>query len=193
MMHPAPEHGIDEGAMLRPVLGKVLLDDKAAVPNEKEAVDIAELPLRDSCHEVGEHVLIHPDGLRLGTFPPVIRLGRDVERHMHGKHQGAGVRSGIAGGRQVLDVDLALGEEARQIVDDARVVQGDDVDRIGQESTLRPALLGALREVLYGAGECAEVMWTFLGISIPGWALIWFSIFTLGTIGILVFSHPRKA
>ena len=54
-------------------------------------------------------------------------------------------------------------------------------------------VLDALREVLYGAGECAEVMWTFLGISIPGWALIWFSIFTLGTIGILIRSHLRKA
>ena len=53
-------------------------------------------------------------------------------------------------------------------------------------------VLDVLREVLYGAGECAEVMWTFLGISIPGWALIWFTIFTLGTIGILVYSNRRK-
>ena len=54
-------------------------------------------------------------------------------------------------------------------------------------------LLEALREVFYGAGECAEVMWTFLGISIPGWALIWFGIFTFGTIGILLFSNRKKA
>lgn len=45
----------------------------------------------------------------------------------------------------------------------------------------------ALREVFYGSGECADVLWTFLGISIPGWALIWFTIFTAGTIGILLF------
>ncbi len=49
-----------------------------------------------------------------------------------------------------------------------------------------------LKEVLYGAGECAEVMWTFLGISIPGWALIWFTLFTLGTLGVLVFSQRNK-
>lgn len=53
-------------------------------------------------------------------------------------------------------------------------------------------LLEVLREVLYGAGECAEVMWTFLGISIPGWALIWFGIFTLGTIGILSLTKRNK-
>lgn len=54
-------------------------------------------------------------------------------------------------------------------------------------------LLEALREVFYGAGECAEVMWTFLGLSIPGWALIWFGIFTFGTIGILFFAKRNKA
>lgn len=53
-------------------------------------------------------------------------------------------------------------------------------------------ILDVLREVFYGAGECAEVLWTFLGISIPGWSLIWFAIFTLGTIGILVYSNRRK-
>ena len=53
-------------------------------------------------------------------------------------------------------------------------------------------VLDALKEVLYGAGECAEVMWTFLGISIPGWALIWFTIFTLGTFGVLIFSQRNR-
>lgn len=53
-------------------------------------------------------------------------------------------------------------------------------------------VLDALREVFYGAGECAEVLWTFLGISIPGWSLIWFSIFTLGTLGVLVFFNRNK-
>lgn len=53
-------------------------------------------------------------------------------------------------------------------------------------------VLDVLQEVLYGAGECAEIMWTFLGISIPGWALIWFGIFTLGTLGVLVISQRSK-
>jgi len=29
-------------------------------------------------------------------------------------------------------------------------------------------------KVLAGSGECASVDWSFLGLSIPGWALLWF-------------------
>ena len=32
----------------------------------------------------------------------------------------------------------------------------------------------ALRMVLTGSGECADVDWTFLGLSMPGWALLVF-------------------
>ncbi|MCB1739899.1 MAG: disulfide bond formation protein B [Gammaproteobacteria bacterium] len=32
----------------------------------------------------------------------------------------------------------------------------------------------ALELILSGSGECAEVQWTFLGLSIPGWTLIIF-------------------
>jgi len=32
----------------------------------------------------------------------------------------------------------------------------------------------AINMVLRGSGECAEVLWTFMGISIPGWTLIAF-------------------
>jgi len=35
-------------------------------------------------------------------------------------------------------------------------------------------LLEALELVFTGSGECAEVNWSFLGVSMPGWALIWF-------------------
>jgi disulfide bond formation protein DsbB len=31
-----------------------------------------------------------------------------------------------------------------------------------------------LKEVFTGSGECAEIAWTFLGLSIPWWALVWF-------------------
>ncbi|HYQ70710.1 MAG TPA: disulfide bond formation protein B [Gammaproteobacteria bacterium] len=37
----------------------------------------------------------------------------------------------------------------------------------------------ALQMVLHGSGECAEVLWRFLGLSIPGWTLIAFSGFIL--------------
>ncbi len=36
-----------------------------------------------------------------------------------------------------------------------------------------------LKEVFSGSGECAEIAWTFLGLSIPEQSLIVFSVFTL--------------
>ena len=35
-------------------------------------------------------------------------------------------------------------------------------------------LLEALELVFTGSGECAEVNWSFLGLSMPAWALVWF-------------------
>lgn len=37
----------------------------------------------------------------------------------------------------------------------------------------------ALDLVLTGSGECADVLWTFLGLSIPGWTLVAFLIMAL--------------
>jgi protein dithiol:quinone oxidoreductase len=38
-----------------------------------------------------------------------------------------------------------------------------------------------LEKVLSGSGECAEAGWRFLGLTIPGWSLLWFVL-----LGILV-------
>jgi disulfide bond formation protein DsbB len=46
--------------------------------------------------------------------------------------------------------------------------------------------LQVLTEVFYGSGECAEVYWTFLGLSMPGWTFVWYTAFTLGTIIVLL-------
>ena len=35
-------------------------------------------------------------------------------------------------------------------------------------------LADVLRKVFTGSGECAEVDWTFLGLSMPAWSLAWF-------------------
>lgn len=35
-------------------------------------------------------------------------------------------------------------------------------------------LIDSIKLMLNGTGECAEVLWTFLGISIPGWTLVAF-------------------
>jgi len=42
-------------------------------------------------------------------------------------------------------------------------------------------LTEAISMVLRGSGECAEVLWRFLGLSIPAWTLIAFSVlFVIG-------------
>ena len=48
-----------------------------------------------------------------------------------------------------------------------------------------------LNMVLAGDGDCAEVVWTFLGVSIPGWTMVGF--FGLIAIGMFVFLKPRLA
>ncbi len=45
-------------------------------------------------------------------------------------------------------------------------------------------LMDALKLVFEGSGECAEVQWTFLGLSIPGWTLIIF--LALAVFGLLL-------
>ncbi len=35
-------------------------------------------------------------------------------------------------------------------------------------------LADVLRRVFTGSGECAEVDWTFLGLAMPAWSLVWF-------------------
>ena len=37
--------------------------------------------------------------------------------------------------------------------------------------------MDAIRIILGGTGECAETHWTFLGLSIPGWTLVFFVTF----------------
>jgi disulfide bond formation protein DsbB len=37
----------------------------------------------------------------------------------------------------------------------------------------------ALSLVFRGSGECADVQWVFLGLTIPGWTLVVFTVFTL--------------
>jgi disulfide bond formation protein DsbB len=50
-------------------------------------------------------------------------------------------------------------------------------------------LTQVLSMVLEGDGDCAEVVWSFLGISIPGWTLVGF--FGLIAICAFVFLRPK--
>lgn len=59
----------------------------------------------------------------------------------------------------------------------------------GLEYMLRKFSLGqTLEKILAGSGECAEVGWTFLGLSIAGWSLLWFVL--LGVFAVFL-AMPR--
>ena len=50
--------------------------------------------------------------------------------------------------------------------------------------------IDAVRKVLDGSGECAQVNWVFLGLTIPAWTLVFFVVTLL--FGVYVFrSRPR--
>ena len=51
-------------------------------------------------------------------------------------------------------------------------------------------LFDALAKVFRGSGECAEVGWTFLGLSIAGWSLVWFVL--LGALAVFVAVIARR-
>jgi disulfide bond formation protein DsbB len=40
-------------------------------------------------------------------------------------------------------------------------------------------LTSVLPMIFKGSGDCAEIAWEFLGLSIPAWALVWFAIFAI--------------
>jgi len=43
-----------------------------------------------------------------------------------------------------------------------------------------------LEKVLSGSGECAEAGWRFLGLTIPGWSLIWFVLLGVALVWLAV-------
>jgi len=52
----------------------------------------------------------------------------------------------------------------------------------------------AIELVLRGSGECAEKGWTFLGLTIAGWSLVWFVLLALLAVGLTLAamrSNPR--
>lgn len=48
---------------------------------------------------------------------------------------------------------------------------------------------GVVRRVMTGSGECANVDWTFLGLSMPAWSLVWFVLLTAW----IVYASFRRA
>jgi disulfide bond formation protein DsbB len=49
-----------------------------------------------------------------------------------------------------------------------------------------------LPKVFKGEGDCAKVVWKFLGLSIPEWALVWFAILIIAAV-IAMLPASRRA
>jgi disulfide bond formation protein DsbB len=54
------------------------------------------------------------------------------------------------------------------------------------------SVLTALGKIFKGSGECAEVGWTFLGLSLAEWSLAWFALFGAFAVW-LAFMAMRRA
>ena len=48
-----------------------------------------------------------------------------------------------------------------------------------------------LSTALQGTGDCAEVVWRFLGLSIPGWTAVFFSLLVI--TGLVLMFRRQKA
>ena len=51
----------------------------------------------------------------------------------------------------------------------------------------------ALPKIFKGEGDCAKVTWTFLGLSIAEWALVWFVLLVLAGLYLLIVRRRRAA
>ena len=54
-------------------------------------------------------------------------------------------------------------------------------------------LTDVLRKVLTGSGECAKVDWTFLGLAMPAWVLIWATALGCGGVWLNWARRPTSA
>ena len=46
-------------------------------------------------------------------------------------------------------------------------------------------LTEAVSKIFYGDGSCAEVKWTFMGMSMPMWTFVWYVGLGLGTLWVV--------
>lgn len=51
-------------------------------------------------------------------------------------------------------------------------------------------LADVLRRVFQGSGECAKIDWSFLGISMPGWTLVWYVL--LAALAVYAWSRRNR-
>ncbi len=107
---------------------------------------------------------------------------------LHGP-QGFGVR--VYGLFLVLSAGAGLGVAGRQLW--LQSLPADQVPACGPSVDYMLDVLPwmeVLTTALKGTGDCAEVTWRFLGLSIPGWTAVFFTLVVV--IGLVLMFGPRK-
>lgn len=51
-------------------------------------------------------------------------------------------------------------------------------------------LAQTIANLFKGSGECAVVDWTFVGLSIAEWSLVWFAALAAGSVWVMLREHP---
>jgi disulfide bond formation protein DsbB len=107
---------------------------------------------------------------------------------LHGP-QGFGVR--VYGFLLAVSAGAGLGVAGRQLW--LQSLPADQVPACGPSVDYMLEVLPwmeVLTTALRGTGDCAEVTWRFLGLSIPGWTAIFFALVLV--IGLVMLFLPRK-
>ena len=98
----------------------------------------------------------------------------------------------VYGGLQTVTAGIGAAIAARHVW-----LQHLPPDRVpecgpGLEFTLRKfPLAQALEKILAGSGQCAEAGWTFLGLTIAGWSLVWFVLLGAFSVYLIVLALRR--
>ncbi|NLA67444.1 MAG: disulfide bond formation protein B, partial [Gammaproteobacteria bacterium] len=50
-----------------------------------------------------------------------------------------------------------------------------------------------IRKVLTGSGDCGTIDWTFLGLSMPAWSLVWFVLLGAWFVFVAIPGRRRAA
>lgn len=123
-----------------------------------------------------EHVL-GLEACPLCVFQRMAFIGLGAVLLVAGLHAPAGAAARVYGGLGALVAAVGAGIAARHFY--IQSLPADQVPACGPGlDYIMDAfpLLEALELVFTGSGECAEVNWSFLGLSMPGWTFIWFGL-----------------
>ncbi|MDX1456365.1 MAG: disulfide bond formation protein B [Marinobacter sp.] len=107
-------------------------------------------------------------------------------------HNPAALGRRLYGALLVVFAGLGLGLAGRQLW--LQSLPADQVPACGPSVDYMLEVLpwlDVLRTALRGTGDCAEVVWRFLGLSIPGWTAVFFSILVVTGLVMLVRSGER--